>query len=199
MAVSGNYTVTYSATDVYGNTGTASRTVIVEDNIAPVITLSGANPYTVERASNYVDPGATADTGETVTVNTSSLNMAVNGTYTVTYSATDADGNTGTESRTVIVDDVPVITLVGSNPFYQQNGSVYTDSGASADGGETVITDYSAVNTGVNSTYTVYYSTNSILVGTATRTVNVGNYPTNLVTTSLNNITSSAVSSDGYK
>ena len=197
MAVSGTYTVTYSATDADGNIGTANRTVVVEDNIAPVITLSGANPYTVERASNYVDPGATADTGETVTVNTSSLNMAVNGTYTVTYSATDADGNTGTESRTVIVDDVPVITLVGSNPFYQQNGSVYTDSGASADGGETVITDYSAVNTGVNSTYTVYYSTNSILVGTATRTVNVGNYPTNLVTTSLNNITSSAVSSDG--
>ena len=92
MAVSGNYTVTYSATDADGNIGTASRTVVVEDTNAPVITLSGVNPYTVERASNYVDPGATADTGETVTVNTSQLNMAVSGTYTVTYSATDADG-----------------------------------------------------------------------------------------------------------
>jgi hypothetical protein len=198
MAVSDTYTVIYSASDADGNIGTASRIVIVDDTIAPVITLSGANPYTVERGTTYVDPGATADTGETVTVNTSSLNMAVNDTYTVTYSATDADGNTGTASRTVIVDDVPVITLVGSNPFYQQNGFVYADSGASADGGETVITDYSAVNTGVNDTYTVYYSTDSILVGTATRTVNVGNYPTNLATTpTFYNIASSAVSSDG--
>jgi hypothetical protein len=201
MAVSGTYTVTYSATDADGNIGTANRTVVVEDTTAPVITLTngdiGTTNYTVERGTTYVDPGATADTGEAVTVNTSQLNMAVSGTYTVTYSSTDADGNIGTASRTVIVDDVPVITLVGSDPFYQQNGFVYTDSGASADGGETVITDYSAVNTGVNGTYTAYYSTDSILVGTATRTVNVGNYPTNLVTTSLNNITSSAVSSDG--
>jgi hypothetical protein len=117
MAVSGTYTVTYSATDVDGNTGTVSRTVIVEDTTAPVITLSGANPYTVERASNYVDPGATTDTGETVTVNTSGLNMAVSGNYTVTYSATDVDGNTGTVSRTVIVEDTtaPVITLTNGD------------------------------------------------------------------------------------
>ena len=198
MSVSGTYTVTYSATDSYGNNGTNTRTVIVEDTISPVITLSGANPYTVERGTTYIDPGATTDTGESVIINTSGLNMSVSGTYTVTYSATDADGNTGTASRTVIVDDVPVITLVGSDPFYQQNGSVYGDPGATADGGETIITDISGVNTGVNGSYTVYYSTDSTLVGTATRTVNVDNYPTTLGTTpTFYNIYSSAVSSDG--
>lgn len=163
-----------------------------------MITLTGSNSIIVERGTTYSDPGATSDGGETVTVNTNQLNMSVSGTYTVTYSASDADGNTGTASRTVIVDDVPVITLVGSNPFYQQNGYVYGDSGAYADGGETVITDYSAVNTGVNGTYTVYYSTDSTLVGTATRTVDVNNYPINLATTpTFYNIASSAVSSDG--
>ena len=200
LASGSTFDVIYDIGDGTSNTY-LTRTVTVVDTTAPVITLTngdiGTTNYTVERGTTYVDPGATADTGEAVTVNTSQLNMAVSGTYTVTYSSTDADGNIGTASRTVIVDDVPVITLVGSDPFYQQNGFVYTDSGASADGGETVITDYSAVNTGVNGTYTAYYSTDSILVGTATRTVNVGNYPTNLVTTSLNNITSSAVSSDG--
>jgi hypothetical protein len=103
MAVSGTYTVTYSATDADGNTGTASRTVIVEDTKDPLITLTGANPHTVEIGTTYVDPGATADTGEIVAVNTSQLNMDVLGNYTVTYSATDADGNTGTASRTVTV------------------------------------------------------------------------------------------------
>ena len=121
MAVSGTYIVTYSATDADGNTGTASRTVIVEDTTAPVITLTngdiGTTNYTIERGTTYVDPGATTDTGETVTVNTSGLNMAVSGTYTVTYSATDVDGNTGTASRTVIVEDTtaPVITLTNGD------------------------------------------------------------------------------------
>ena len=180
MAVSDTYTVTYSATDADGNTGTASRTVIVEDNNAPVITLSGANPYTVERASNYVDPGATADTGETVTVNTSGLNMAVSDTYIVTYSATDADGNIGTESRTVIVDDTiaPVITLtngdVGTTTYTVERGTTYVDPGATADTGETVSDNRSSnLNMAVSGTYIVTYSATDVdgNTGTVDRTV----------------------------
>ena len=175
MAVTGTYTVTYSATDADGNTGTANRTVIVEDNNAPIITLSGANPYTVERASNYVDPGATTDTGETVTVNTSGLDMAVSDTYTVTYSATDADGNIGTESRTVIVDDTiaPVITLSGANPYTVEIGTNYVDPGATADTGETVTVNTSQLNMAVSDTYTVTYSATDVdgNTGTASRTV----------------------------
>jgi hypothetical protein len=87
-----------------------------------VITLVNGDPgttdYTVERGTTYVDPGATTDTGELVTINTSGLNMAVSGNYTVTYSATDAGDNTGTAIRTVIVEDnfAPVITLVNGDP-----------------------------------------------------------------------------------
>jgi hypothetical protein len=198
MSISGTYTVNYFSKDSYGNIGTTTRTVVVRDTIAPVVTLTGSNSITVERGTTYIDPGATSDGGETVTVNTSQLNMSVTGTYTVTYSATDAAGNTGTASRTVIVMNRPVIYVLGSNPFYQQRGYVYGDSGAYANGGETVITDYSALNTGVNGTYTVYYSTDSEIVGTATRTVIVGNYPTTVAATpTINNIFSSAVNSTG--
>jgi hypothetical protein len=175
MAVSGTYTVRYSATDSSGNTGTALRNVIVEDTIAPVITLSGANPYTVERATTYVDPGATTDTGETVTVNTSSLNMAVSDTYIVTYSATDADGNIGTASRIVIVDDTiaPVITLSGANPYTVERGTTYVDPGATADTGESVTNNTSGLNMAVNGTYIVTYSATDTdgNIGTESRTV----------------------------
>jgi hypothetical protein len=179
MAVTGTYTVTYSATDAGGNTGTASRTVIVEDTTAPVITLSGANPYTVERGTTYIEPGVTADTGETVTVNTSGLNMTVSGTYIVTYSATDADGNIGTESRIVIVDDTiaPVITLtngdVGTTTYTVERGTTYVDPGATANGGETVTVNTSGLNMAVTGTYTVTYSASDAdgNTGTASRTV----------------------------
>ena len=49
----GTYTITYSATDASGNTGTETRTVNVVDTTAPVITVLGDNPATVELGSTY--------------------------------------------------------------------------------------------------------------------------------------------------
>ena len=177
MAVLDTYTVTYSATDADGNIGTESRTVIVDDTIAPVITLSGADPYTVERGTTYVDPGATANGGETVTVNTSGLDMAVSDTYTVTYSATDVYGNIGTASRIVIVDDTiaPVITLSGADPYAVAGRTTYVDPGATADTGETVTVNTSGLNMAAPGNYTVTYSATDAdgNIGTASRTVTV--------------------------
>ena len=65
----GSYTITYTATDLDNNTATATRTVNVIDTTAPVITVTGDNPATVELGSTYTDAGATAtDGGVTVTV-----------------------------------------------------------------------------------------------------------------------------------
>ena len=70
------------------------------DTVSPVLTVLGANPATVELGATYTDAGATSDGGETVsssgTVDTNTV-----GSYTITYSATDAAGNTGTATRTV--------------------------------------------------------------------------------------------------
>ena len=81
------------------------------DTVFPIITILGDNPATVELGSTYTDAGATSDGGETVsssgTVDTNTI-----GSYTITYSATDAAGNTSTATRTVNVVDTtaPVIT-----------------------------------------------------------------------------------------
>ncbi|HEX8501085.1 MAG TPA: immunoglobulin-like domain-containing protein [Pyrinomonadaceae bacterium] len=102
----GSYTLTYTATDLSGNTGTKTRTVNVVDTTAPAVTLNGADPLTVTLGSAFVDPGATASDscGGPLPVSVSgSVNTGVIGTYTLTYSATDASGNTGTATRTVNV------------------------------------------------------------------------------------------------
>mgnify|MGYP000926751280 CR=1 FL=1 len=180
-SVCGTYTITYTATDASGNTGTATRTVTVVDTTAPVITVA-AGTDTVEHGSSWVDAGATADTGETVTVS-GTVNGNALGTYTITYTATDAALNTGTATRTVTVVDTtnPVITLSGDATVIVEVGSTYTDEGATAldnhDGNITSsITAISTVDTSTVGTYKVTYNVtdaNNNAAVEVVRTVNV--------------------------
>ncbi|MDB4401271.1 DUF5011 domain-containing protein, partial [Akkermansiaceae bacterium] len=129
----GTYTITYTATDAAGNTGTVTRTVtVVADTTAPVITVTSGTD-TVGQAATWANAGATADTGETVTA-TGTVDTNTVGTYTITYSATDAAGNTGTATRTVTVVDItaPVITVTSGADTVGQ-GVTWTDAGATAD------------------------------------------------------------------
>ena len=68
----GSYSVVYSATDASGNTSTATRTVNVVDTTAPVLTVTGDNPATVELGATYTDAGATATDLDSVTVTSTS-------------------------------------------------------------------------------------------------------------------------------
>jgi hypothetical protein len=171
----GTYIITYTATDANSNTGTATRTVNVVDTTAPVITVLGDNPMTVELGSDYTDAGATSNGGETVTP-TGSVDTSELGTYIITYTATDANSNTGTATRTVNVVDTtaPVITVLGDNPMTVELGSDYTDAGATSNGGETV-TPTGSVDTSELGTYIITYTATDANsnTGTATRTVNV--------------------------
>ncbi|VVB54874.1 Uncharacterised protein [uncultured archaeon] len=113
-SVAGSYTVTYSATDAAGNKATAVRTVKVvaaaTDTTAPVITITGANPASVTVGGTYVDAGATAKDavdGVVAVTAVSTVDTSVVGSYTVTYSATDAAGNKATAVRTVNVVAAP--------------------------------------------------------------------------------------------
>ena len=141
--VPGNYTITYTATDGT-NSVTATRAVTVVDTTAPVITLNGPNPMTVECHTSFTDPGATAtdSCAGSLTVNTTgTVNVNVPGTYTLTYTATDGV-NTTTETRTVNVVDTtaPVITLTGATinlwpPNHQYKNITLTQLVASASDG----------------------------------------------------------------
>ncbi len=185
-SVLGTYTIIYTATDAAGNTGSATRTIEVvnaPDTTAPVVTLTGDATVHVDQDSAYTDAGATADDnmdGAITPELASDVDTSVPGTYTVTYTATDAAGNIGTAERTVIVDAVdktaPIVTLTGATTVNVEQDSAYTDEGATAnDNMDGAITPEmtSDVDTSVLGTYTVTYTATDTAgnIGTATRTV----------------------------
>nr|WP_246615964.1 immunoglobulin-like domain-containing protein [Aquimarina litoralis] len=176
----GSYSVTYNATDASGNAAVeVIRTVNVVDTNAPVITLTGANPQTIELGTAYVELGATTNDGSMVVIDASAVNTNAVGSYSVTYNATDASGNNAVEViRTVNVVDTtaPVITLNGANPQEILEGTAYVELGATTDDGSMVVIDASAVDTNVIGSYTVTYNATDASGNAAvevTRTVNV--------------------------
>lgn len=100
----GTYTVTYDVADSSGNNALqVIRTVNVVDTTAPVITLIGRNPFTVELRDDYVERGFIAtdnyegDITSSVVVNSTDLNTDRIGTYHITYDVTDSNGNVATQ------------------------------------------------------------------------------------------------------
>ncbi|MBI1321131.1 MAG: DUF5011 domain-containing protein [Candidatus Hydrogenedens sp.] len=185
----GDYTVTYDVTDFNGTAATqVTRLVQVVDGTAPVITLTGANPDTVECGSGgYTDPGATAvdDVDGTITgiTGVGTVNVLAPGAYTLTYDVSDTAGNAATTvTRTVNVVDTtaPVITLNGANPETVECGGTYVDAGATAtdtcDGTITPVAGGDTVDTVTPGTYVITYDAQDLASNAATqvtRTVNV--------------------------
>jgi uncharacterized repeat protein (TIGR01451 family) len=119
----GTTVVTYTADDGHGHTASAQQVVTVIDNTVPTVTA----PANVEvnappnSCSVSLDPG-TASAGDNCAgvgvVGTRSDSKPLNAPYpvgvtTITWTATDASGNTASATQTVKVNDVtaPAITL----------------------------------------------------------------------------------------
>jgi HYR domain len=136
-------TVTYTATDVAGNTSTCSFTVTVVDNTAPVIAgcpanisvNTGAGRTTCDQTATWTEPTATDNctaAGSLVRTRSHAPGTVFPvGVTTVTYTFTDAAGNVSLPcSFTVTVTDntVPIITCPGNiaNPPINTAGCLAT-------------------------------------------------------------------------
>lgn len=117
----GNHVITAVATDLAGNSITATATIEIyqsRDITPPVITRLGDAAVTVEAGSIYADAGATAldDRDGNITasiVTTNPVNSMETGSYTIAYNVSDAAGNPAPEiTRQVTVVDTtpPVLT-----------------------------------------------------------------------------------------
>jgi gliding motility-associated-like protein len=111
----GSYTVTWAYGDGNGNTSEQIQNVIVED-IAPPLPDMAILPDVRGECGAMITtvPTATDNCGGTVTATTNDpLAYDEQGSYTVTWTYGDGNGNTSEQIQTVIVEDIaPPIVIV---------------------------------------------------------------------------------------
>ncbi|WP_257575011.1 HYR domain-containing protein [Hydrobacter penzbergensis] len=127
----GTTVVTWTVTDIHGNTNSTVQTVVVTDNEAPVIACAGNQVFCANTGgnTNYTIPVLSqgdncgiASTLYTVTGATTRNGAGIDvsgvfniGTSTVSYTVTDIHGNVSTCSFTVKVNPLPVASIAPSN------------------------------------------------------------------------------------
>merc|ERR1711865_545411 len=129
MAAVGTYKINYNCEDSAGQVAhQATRTVVVQDKTCPTCLIPGTNDLiTVEASFPYSEEASTCtdtlDGAMPSGVIEGHVDVESTGTYTLTYSATDKNGNVGgaikadgtctSIFKTVIVEDtmVPIISL----------------------------------------------------------------------------------------
>lgn len=178
--VPGIYTVSYNVSDSAGNAAIpAIRTVEIRaaaDDTAPLITITGDNPVSLQVGDDYIEAGAVAlddrdgDISGSIVSDASSVDTSSAGTYSVTYNVSDAAGNSAIQKvRIVNVEPVPdttppVITLLGNDPFSLFQGTEYSEPGATAlddqdgDLSANIVIDGSSVDQNTPGSYLVTYN-----------------------------------------
>ncbi len=178
----GTTTVSYTVTDVAGNVANCSFTVTVADNEDPTIscpadinttgdlTLCGAVVTWAEPVSGDNCPGETVvsshNSGDTFNV----------GTTTVSYTVTDAAGNTASCSFDVVVEDTEAPTIIC--PLDITLSSTEGNCGAIA----TWTTPATDDNCGVSTVVSTHNSGDVFSVGTTTVTYTVTDLYNNTAT-----------------
>ena len=178
----GTNQVVLAVNDGNGNTAYSTNTVVVQDTTPPVVTVLGNNPLTIECHGSFSDPGAMATDNCTLAnlVTNGMVNVDVPGNYTLEYVATDAAGNSTTNTRIVNVVDTtpPAITLIGDNPLTVECHGGFTDPGATAYdacAGIVGVRVSGSVNANDPGSYTLTYTADdgNSNTNSATRIVNV--------------------------
>jgi hypothetical protein len=126
----GTTKVTWTVTDIHGNTATATQDVVVTDDEDPTITAPAVVNVNADNgscaATNVVlgDPTTADNCGVQSVVNNAPASFPV-GTTVVTWTVTDVNGNTATATQDVVVtdDQDPTITAPATVNVNADNGS----------------------------------------------------------------------------
>jgi len=180
----GTYYITYSATDLQGNSNTAQRVVIVKDQTAPVLTLNGMDPFVLDYGTPFADPGVSISDNyytDLTYQRTGNINIKTIGNVVLTYDVKDPSGNVALSiTRTVEVRDIsaPKITLNGSDTMRLDVFTKYIETGAFVSDNHTkglqaVVSG--TVNSNILGNYSITYTAtdSSGNISTKTRVVQV--------------------------
>ncbi len=135
----GKTTVTFSATDNAGNTGTAQASITISDQTAPVVSMpsdiivpgvdENGTPATNEQIASFLAGASATDNvdGSISVISNNAPGTFPLGKTTVTFSATDNAGNTGTAQASVTISDqtAPVVSVPSdiTVPAVDENGT----------------------------------------------------------------------------
>ncbi|PBB36983.1 hypothetical protein CK221_15715 [Mesorhizobium sp. WSM3868] len=161
----GTTTVFFDATDAAGNTGTASFKITVNDTEAPTLSLPAnivvaTDPGKAGAIVTYSVSATDVVDGAVTPTQTSGLASGAEfpaGTTTVTFTATDKQGNTSSGSFTVTVQDreAPVVNVPANVTVNTETGKntatvTYNVSATDAAGGAVTLTQTAGLASGAS-------------------------------------------------
>ena len=108
ITTQGATVVTWTYTDGYGNTSSQMQNVIINDVTAPAADIGSLAPVTAECSiSSIVSPTATDNCVGTVN-GTPNVTFPITsqGSFVITWTYDDGNGNTSTQTQSVVIDDI---------------------------------------------------------------------------------------------
>ena len=128
ITTQGTTVITWTYTDVNGNTSTQTQNVIITDTTAPVADLPTLADVVMEcevLASDVTIPTATDNCGGVVTVtNDATFPISTQGITVVTWTYTDVNGNTSTQTQNIDVQPSPIANVSFSDATFTYDGNV---------------------------------------------------------------------------
>ncbi len=126
-AHNGTVEVTVTATDAAGNSDSKTVTLTAKDVTAPVPDVSVLANATGECEVSVTAPTAKDNCLNIITATTTDpLYYDVQGTYTITWTYNDGNGNNASQQQTVIVEDnTPPVLACNNLTIYLPNNGIY--------------------------------------------------------------------------
>jgi hypothetical protein len=128
ITAQGTTVITWTYTDVNGNTSTQTQNVIITDTTAPIADLPTLADVVMEcevLASDVTIPTATDNCGGVVTVtNDATFPISTQGITVITWTYTDVNGNTSTQTQNIDVQPSPIANVSFSDATFTYDGNV---------------------------------------------------------------------------
>jgi hypothetical protein len=125
ITAQGTTVITWTYTDVNGNTATQTQNVIIDDTTAPMPNVANLPAITMQCEVLTTDipvPTATDNCAGTLTATTTDpLLYTALGTYTITWSYDDGNGNTISQTQTVTVTPSALNAVTFNNATFIYN------------------------------------------------------------------------------
>jgi hypothetical protein len=130
--------------------------------VTPTITLTGLNPFPLQANTSYEEPGATTDTGASVTISGDIEDNSAEGQeYEILYTSQNGFGSVVTKTRRIIITKdptIPTMTLNGDAIASIPLNGVFNDPGVTTSILSTVNIDDSNVDITRLGTYEIKYT-----------------------------------------